>query len=797
MTKSKKPIFKISKSLRIIFLSLALIVFLPLFLYLCLSLYAWTGPHSLPKFAHYIEDKAKSYLPENMTLKIENFEIDRDSHIVTRLLGLELQKEDLGHVKLEAIQFYLDPLGLIPNSDRKFLHVKILSPQVELEAKEKKQTKPIAKKEKEEKSEALPQIKSLLQEHKSALTKIEIELEHTTVSVKKSPKDPLVIPIESFTLQVLPVQGNLFLEMKARLPLEKKTWDSHFKFELPTKKKDLDIYAKSQVLAEEGSFKTETPNSLSKYLQDGLLTLDGSYSLPENKSEKIKVDLGLHLESLKVRYLKLLTKIPDLKIFLHWHGEKLRVEIPKTKILKDTDLAFKASVEDMESEKKFLKVEAESLGQIQDLVDMAKGYLPEKLQVKEVGGTQSTKFSANIPLGQEEMALKDMGIELNSNIGPIEASKIYKDISLNDGAINIHAKNNLMKISGLASISKRINIHLDGTWDFKTNDRRLTLKSKSEWKTLRDLGLEIPKMISGDFDLKFYHGDYAKQKNTVLTIDLGRSILAKTYGIEKKMNEEGRIIFDLNQTEGKSSTLRYSIRLGNHETQGVGLIPKGLKKEFEINFSTIRIKGPKDAVAELEFSYKGKTLHLKSKDIGSLLKFLDLTDKIGSGALDFEMTMLPEKLQGEVKLEKFQVKKVPLFLKILALGSATLSSLKGMASVVEGRGMEFSILTNSFTYMSKEKKLEIDKLKIAGNTLHGKMDGSFSFKDKTTANIDGIIVPANIINTAAKHIPFIGKKIGPPIALQFNVDGQITDPKVSVKFLSILSSESFIRIEEK
>jgi len=664
---TSRPLSVRVKIFRVVFIVVAAILLAPFIAYFCLSLYAYTGPHSLPKLAHTLDEKIQGKLPEKSSLKFQDLQILHEKKVssnVLKLTGVEFHQPDLD-LKFEGIEFYLDFLALVPGVGRSFLNIHIQSPHLEKE-KQKKGTHKTSTEEEVAEKEPDPRMYS----------KIKDAIEHYRFWIKN-----LHISIEENSITVL--------------------------------------------------------------------------------------DLIVHADT---------------------YGEELSLSVHGD-IPKKTEFKLDAVIPDVKAKKIRLNIEADSKGSIQDLVAFAEAYLHmDTKKLKNVQGSYHLKSSGNIPLSSKHL-VNNMQLTVHTDF---DVPKIYEKYGLTKGTFDVDLKYGKMHLRGVSSISNRIPLFLEGDLNLISKDKKITLKSSGEWKEFAELDFPGSKSLSGRFDLTAYMSEYASHKNAILNIDLSNTGIDNLVGINKKVGEPGRISLDLDSSEKKTSTLQYNSKLGTHETQGVAFIFDNPKDQFEIKFSSIRIKGPKDSVAELEFHLKDKEFHLSSKNVGAFLSMMDFSDKVIDGQLDFKGTLLPDRLKGEVVLKKFKLGKISIFIKILALGAVSLSSLKGLESVLAGKGMEFSVLLNSFTYVYAEKELQVNKLNIAGNVLNANLEGNLYLTKKSTAHLSGILAPSKLIKAAARTGHIIGKKDGPPIALQYKVVGNLDEPTISVHLLNFFDSSAFV-----
>lgn len=207
----------------------------------------------------------------------------------------------------------------------------------------------------------------------------------------------------------------------------------------------------------------------------------------------------------------------------------------------------------------------------------------------------------------------------------------------------------------------------------------------------------------------------------------------------------------------------------------------------KIRCEKIKLKGMADNKTEVKLDYNYPVFSIASNDAGTTLRSLDITDKIQGGTLNFHGKYINNKLKGELTIEEYQAKKFPVLAKVLSLASITVASFEGAANILGNQGIKFEKLSCPFTYHDGITTLE--DCKSIGKTLAITASGELNF-DKNAIKVSGTVIPENILNKAINNIPIIGNFFGSNnafIGVNYNIEGQIDDPKVYTNPLSMLT----------
>ncbi|MSO89933.1 MAG: DUF3971 domain-containing protein, partial [Rhodospirillaceae bacterium] len=173
----------------------------------------------------------------------------------------------------------------------------------------------------------------------------------------------------------------------------------------------------------------------------------------------------------------------------------------------------------------------------------------------------------------------------------------------------------------------------------------------------------------------------------------------------------------------------------------------------------------------------GLTLSLNASDAGAALRVFDITRNVEggrlrvSGVIDEGLTNRP--LTGQLEIENFRMKQVPLLARLL-----NAASLTGIVDLLTGEGIHFTRLDGNYRIV--EPELEIGDVRLYGDALGVTANGSVNLDDET-AKLEGTIVPAYALNSLPGNIPLFGRLLVGPrgsgvFSATYKVAGPLTDP---------------------
>ena len=184
----------------------------------------------------------------------------------------------------------------------------------------------------------------------------------------------------------------------------------------------------------------------------------------------------------------------------------------------------------------------------------------------------------------------------------------------------------------------------------------------------------------------------------------------------------------------------------------------------------------------------GRMFWMVSDDAGSVLRALGIFDNATAGKLvlvaNLDANGADGAIEGELRVDDFKVRDAPLLAKILSLASLT-----GVFDLLTGEGLPFSRLIVPFT--KRGETIDIREAHTYGPAVGFTFEGRIDLA-ADTAELNGTVVPAYMINSILGYIPLIGDilvgpKGGGVFAVTYSLRGPLDDPEIAVNPLSALA----------
>jgi len=175
----------------------------------------------------------------------------------------------------------------------------------------------------------------------------------------------------------------------------------------------------------------------------------------------------------------------------------------------------------------------------------------------------------------------------------------------------------------------------------------------------------------------------------------------------------------------------------------------------------------------------------RAGDAGAVARALGLTSKLRGGTLTLNGTLdADDRASGVLEVTDFHLVDAPVLARILAVASLT-----GILEEMRGDGLALSTLVAPFSYA--DSVLTLNEARTNGPSLGLTANGTVNL-DAETLNLEGVVVPAYIVNSLLGHIPFlgdilVGEKGGGVFAVGYSARGPFNDPSVSVNPLTVLT----------
>lgn len=192
-------------------------------------------------------------------------------------------------------------------------------------------------------------------------------------------------------------------------------------------------------------------------------------------------------------------------------------------------------------------------------------------------------------------------------------------------------------------------------------------------------------------------------------------------------------------------------------------------------------------VLELKTVSGRQTLNGRVENAGEFLRAVDITPNVIGGRIEVKGATDERRpgrpLAGHLHMSEFRLVRAPILARVLSVALLT-----GLLDSLRGEGVGFSSFDLEFLY--SDPKLEIVEARASGSAIGMTAKGVLDV-DTDQIEIDGTIVPANLINSLPSRIPLIGELLtgggGGLFAATYRVSGALAEPRVTVNPLSTLA----------
>lgn len=191
---------------------------------------------------------------------------------------------------------------------------------------------------------------------------------------------------------------------------------------------------------------------------------------------------------------------------------------------------------------------------------------------------------------------------------------------------------------------------------------------------------------------------------------------------------------------------------------------------------------------EIAPTTNGRHLTAASSDAGTLLRGLDVANKLAGGTLSLDGNYddrAPDRpLTGSARIDDFRVLNAP-----AVTGLLQAMTLYGLVQMAQGPGLGITKLIAPFRMT--DAFLDLNDARAfnpsLGLTIKGRID-----RIRETCELNGTVVPAYFFNSLLGDIPLIGRLFSPEtggglFAANYTVRGKLADPQVAVNPLSALT----------
>lgn len=192
----------------------------------------------------------------------------------------------------------------------------------------------------------------------------------------------------------------------------------------------------------------------------------------------------------------------------------------------------------------------------------------------------------------------------------------------------------------------------------------------------------------------------------------------------------------------------------------------------------------------LDYRNRGgdRTFEARGEDAGRLLRGLGLVESMRGGRLRLAGKLAGgspgRRMAGNLAIEEFELVGAPLLARLLGAASLT-----GLLDILRGNGIRFERLDADIATSPEE--VAIRELLASGPSLGISASGRYD-RTRGVVEIDGMIVPINLLSRALDRIPILGRALTGGekeglFATQFLLRGPLDDPRVTINPLTALA----------
>lgn len=204
-----------------------------------------------------------------------------------------------------------------------------------------------------------------------------------------------------------------------------------------------------------------------------------------------------------------------------------------------------------------------------------------------------------------------------------------------------------------------------------------------------------------------------------------------------------------------------------------------------------KLEGYFDNDEYLRIFYSYPILSIVSNVAYKSLSAFNIYNNMNSGILEFKGKFTQDRhLDGELYITNYYIQNAPLLTKLLAISAITSTAFRGVADLLNGKGISFHELYCPLSY--DNGIIQSNSCNIKGPVVGITSSGTIDIKTKQL-KAAGFIIPVNIINSIVPKIPLFGSMITggkehPFIATNFKMFGNLQDEiKINVNPLSIFT----------
>jgi hypothetical protein len=410
----------------------------------------------------------------------------------------------------------------------------------------------------------------------------------------------------------------------------------------------------------------------------------------------------------------------------------------------------------------------------------------------DVSGATTAHLAIGVPLGASRRGLRTT-LTGSARLTAVGVPRVFGGPSLSDGDIALELDEKRLHASGTARLA---GAPISVVWDEDLTaaagaGRRVTVSGRLDSTNRAALGFDPGPWLEGPLDAEVKlvaapDGSGSVDLHARLddaTIDPGLPRLKKLPGVagtaDAKLTLVRNVVTRVERftfQAGPSSMVGSATRAAD----GAGWGSARLQATVAGHAS-----GARDGRCTLTVQQErtGHSFRLHSDDAGALFDAIVGDDRLDGGRLVLAGTAQTTDgslvLDATLDAQGAVLQRSPVLARI-----ATLASLGGIRSALEGRGVLFDRVGATLRY--REPALMIRDGLASGRSLAVAVDGTVDRRDGT-ADLHGTAVPSYYgLNTAPGRIPLIGEVVGGTgeavgvQAFDFTVTGSLADPRVQV-----------------
>jgi len=181
-----------------------------------------------------------------------------------------------------------------------------------------------------------------------------------------------------------------------------------------------------------------------------------------------------------------------------------------------------------------------------------------------------------------------------------------------------------------------------------------------------------------------------------------------------------------------------------------------------------------------------RKVQVTSDNAGGVLRAFDLTDNVVGGQMNIAGSyaeMVPGAcLGGRVAINNFRVRNAPILARLL-----NVATVVGLVDMLGGEGIGFDTLRIPFT--NKDGVTRFENARASGLSIGLTASGSVNSRTETV-DIEGEVIPANVLNSLLGRIPVLGGIFGGEsgvFAISYRITGNMDAPDVSANPLTVIT----------